>query len=93
MDARSVAARLRAEGIDVTVHRDGTLTARMTKPNGGAWGFWLTRHVKEFPGAVVLHTKEWQAADRFFEHAEVLFRLGPAPETVMVGRADSGRAA
>jgi len=85
MDAPTVAARLRAEGIAVTQHRDGSLTARLTKPSGGAWGFWLRDRIRAIEGAVIVVTKERPAADPYFEHAEVLFRLGPAPESVMVG--------
>lgn len=84
MDAATVKARLQAEGIAVTVHRSGRLTAKLTKPYGGAWGFWLTERVKSLPGAVVIFTRERPGADRFFEHSEVVFRLGPAPDSRLV---------
>lgn len=86
MDARTVAARLRAEGIACTVHADGRLTAKLTKPRSESWGLWLRDRVQSIPGAVVVVTKERPAADPYFEHAEVLFRLGPVPEGGMVGR-------
>lgn len=76
MDARTVAARLRAEGIACTVHQDGRLTAKLTKPRGGAWGLWLRDHIRAIPGAVVVVTKERPAADPYFEHAEVRFLVG-----------------
>ena len=84
MDARSVAARLRAEGIDVTVHRDGTLTATLLKPREQSWTHWLKDRVKALPGAVVTLTRERPASDPWLQHTEVRF---------VVGRADSGRAA
>lgn len=93
MDATTVRARLRAEGIACTVHRDGTLTASLLKRRDESWVDWLTDRVKAFPGAVLVSRGEWQTADPGFRRAVVRFRLGPAPENVMVGRADSGRAA
>jgi len=92
VDARTVAARLRVEGIACTVHQDGRLTAKLTKPRSESWGLWLRDRIRAIEGAVVVVTKERPAADPYFEHAEVLFRLGPAPESGMVGR-ESGRAA
>ena len=84
MDARSVSARLRADGIDVTVHRDGTLTATLTKPREQSWAHWLKDRVKALPGAVVTLTRERPASDPWLQHTEVRF---------VVGLADSGRAA
>lgn len=81
MDAATVKARLQAEGIAVTVHHDGRLTAKLTKPRSESWGLWLRDRVRAIPGAIVVVTKERPAADPYFEHAEVLFRLGPAPES------------
>jgi hypothetical protein len=92
MDARTVAARLRAEGIGCTVHQDGRLTAKLTKARSESWGIWLRDRVRAIPGAVVVVWRERPAADPYFEHAEVLFRLGPVPEQGLVGR-EQGRAA
>lgn len=92
MDARTVAARLRAEGIPCTVHRDGKLTASLMKPREESWVGWLMAKVKAIPGATPIHRRLRPAADPYFEHSEVVFRLGPAPETEVVGRGQ-GRAA
>lgn len=80
MDARSVTARLRAEGIAVTVHRDGTLTATLTKPREQSWAHWLKDRVKALPGAVVTLTRERPASDPWLQHTEVRFVLGPRVE-------------
>lgn len=75
MDARTVAARLRAEGIGCVVHQNGRMTAKLTKPRSEAWGLWLRDRIRAIPGAVVVVWRERPAADPFFEHAEVVFRL------------------
>lgn len=85
MDARTVAARLRAEGIACRSHRSGLCTASLMKPRSESWGLWLRDRVRAIPGAVVVVWKERPAADPFFQHAEVIFRLGPAPEAGVVG--------
>lgn len=92
MDARSVTARLRAEGIAVTVHRDGTLTATLTKPREQSWAHWLKDRVKALPGAVVTLTRERPASDPWLQHTEVRFVLGPA-RADMVGLAGVRRVA
>ena len=84
MDAATVRARLSAEGIDCTVHRDGTLTAGLLKPREQMWTLWLRDRVKALPGAVVTLTRERPASDPWLQHTEVRF---------VVGLADSGRAA
>ena len=91
MDARAVAARLQAEGIGCTVHQDGKITAKLTKPRAESWALWLRDRIKALPGTTVVLVRERPAADPYFAHAEVLFRLGPAPEAGMVESA--GRAA
>ena len=80
MDARSAAARLRAEGIDCTVHRDGTLTAALLKPREQSWTHWLKDRVKALPGAVVTLARERPASDPWLIHTEVRFVLGPHVE-------------
>lgn len=81
MDATTVRARLRAEGIDCTVHRDGTLTAGLLKPREQSWAIFLLHRVESIPGAVVWLSKERPAADPYFMHTEVRFRLSPEPVT------------
>ena len=80
MDARSIAARLRAEGIAVTEHRDGTLTAALLKPREQSWTIWLRDRVQALPGAVVTLTRERPASDPWLQHTEVRFVLGPRVE-------------
>lgn len=93
MDAATVRARLRAEGIGVTVHRDGTLVAALTKPREQTWTLWLRDRVKALPGAIVTAPPvERPAADPYFAHTEVRFVLGPA-RADMVGLADVRRVA
>lgn len=79
MDVRSAAARLRAEGIAATAHRDGTLTASLMKPADEYWAHFLLHRVESIPGAVVWLSRERPASDPYFMHTEVRFRLGPAP--------------
>ena len=79
MDARHVARLLRAEGIACTVHRDGKLTASLMKPREESWANWLMAKVKAIPGATPIHRRLRPAADPYFEHNEVIFRLGPEP--------------
>lgn len=78
MDARAVRARLESEGIAVTAHRDGSLTAKLTKPRSESWALWLRDRVKALPGADVRLVRERPAADPFFAHAEVRFLVGRA---------------
>lgn len=92
MDAATVRARLRAEGIGVTVHRDGTLVAALTKPREQSWAHWLKDRVKALPGAVVTLTRERPASDPWLQHTEVRFVLGPA-RADMVGLAGVRRVA
>jgi hypothetical protein len=80
VDARTVSARLRAEGIDCTVHRDGTLTAALMKPREQTWTLWLKDRVKALPGAVVTLTRERPASDPWLIHTEERFVLGPYSE-------------
>ena len=80
MDAATVRARLRAEGIDCTVHRDGTLTAALLKPREQSWTIWLRDRVQALPGAVVTLTRERPASDPWLQHTEVRFVLGPHVE-------------
>jgi aldehyde:ferredoxin oxidoreductase len=42
------------------------------------------------PGATPIHWRQRPAADPYFEHNEVVFRVGPAPEAEVV---ESGRTA
>ena len=88
MDARSAAARLRSEGIACTVHRDGTLTASLTKPREQSWAHWLRERVKALPGAVVTLSRERPAADPYLAHTEVRFVVGPPrlPDPIPTGR-------
>ena len=77
MDAASVCSRLAAEGIDVTVHRDGTLTAHLFKPREQSWERWLRDRVAALPGAIVTApSRERPASDPYFAHTEVRFVLG-----------------
>lgn len=92
MDAATIRARLRAEGIACRVRRDGVLVASLTKPRSESWALWLRDRVRQFPGAEVLVIVERPAADPYFAHAEIRFRLGTAPEAGVVGF-DSTRAA
>ena len=94
MDARSVASRLRAEGIDCTVHKDGTLTAALLKPREQSWTHWLKDRVKALPGAIVTAPPvERPAADPYFAHTEVRFVLGPArADMVGLGASVAGEA-
>jgi hypothetical protein len=73
-----------AEGIDCVLHRDGTLTARLTKPREQSWSRWLRDRVKALPGAVVTLVRERPAADPWLEHAEVRFAFD---RLAMVGHA------
>lgn len=76
MDAKTVRARLTAEGISVTAHRDGTLTASLTKPREQSWSLWLRDRIKALPGAVVTLVRERPDSDPYFAHAEVRFVVG-----------------
>lgn len=92
MDAATARAWLTAQGIDCTVHRDGTLTAGLLKPREQTWAHWLRDRVKTLPGAVVTLTRERPASDPWLQHTEVRFVLGPA-RADMVGLADVRRVA
>lgn len=76
MNARAAAARLQAEGIAVTTHRNGTLTASLTKPREQSWDRWLRDRVKALPGAVVTLVRERPASDPWLQHTEVRFVVG-----------------
>lgn len=76
MDAATAKARLRAEGVSVTAHRDGTLTASLTKPREQSWSLWLKARVGALPGAVVTLVRERPAADPWLAHTEVRFVVG-----------------
>ncbi len=76
MDAATVRTRLQAEGIDVTFHRDGTMTAEVLKPREQSWSLWLRDRIRALPGAVVTLVRERPASDPYFAHNEVKFRLG-----------------
>ena len=76
MDAVTARARLVAEGIAVTAHRDGTLTASLMKPRTESWALWLRDRVRQLPGVTVRLTRERPAADPYFAHAEVRFVVG-----------------
>lgn len=78
MDAVTVKNRLQAEGIAVTAHRDGTLTAKLTKPRAESWGLWLRDRVRALPGAEIALVRERPAADPYFQHSEVRFVVGDA---------------
>lgn len=80
MDASTARSWLVAQGIDCTVHRDGTLTATLTKPREQSWAHWLKYRVKALPGAVVTRTRERPASDPWLQHTEVRFVLGPRVE-------------
>lgn len=88
MDAATVRSRLIAEGIACRCRRDGVLIASLMKPRAESWSLWLRDRVRQFPGVKVVVTVERPASDPFFAHAEIRFRLGPEPATVMV---ESGR--
>lgn len=93
MDASTARSWLVAQGIDCTVHRDGTLTAALLKPREQAWTHWLKDRVKALPGAIVTAPPvERPAADPYFAHTEVRFVLGPA-RADMVGLAGVRRVA
>lgn len=95
MDARHVARMLRAEGVHCVAHNNGRLTARKTLARDARHGEGtrLLERVTRFPGAEVILAKDRPAADPYFHHVEVIFRLGPAPESVMVGGGEDRRAA
>lgn len=87
MDAATVRSRLAAEGVDVVVHRDGTLTASLTKPREQSWAHWLRERVKALPGAVVTLSRERPASDPYLAHTEVRFVVGSAGLVGREGRA------
>jgi len=76
VDAATVRARFTAEGIAVTAHRDGSLTAALMKPREESWRRWLREHVAALPGAVVTLVRERPASDPYFAHTEVRFMVG-----------------
>ena len=81
MDASTARSWLVAQGIDCTVHRDGTLTAGPLKPREQMWTLWLRDRVKAFPGAIVTAPPvERPASDPWLQHTEVRFVLGPRVE-------------
>ncbi len=81
MDASTARSWLVAQGIDCTVHRDGTLTAGLLKPREQMWTLWLRDRVKAFPGAIVTAPPvERPASDPWLQHTEVRFVLGPRVE-------------
>ena len=85
MDGSTLRARLASHG-KVTGHRDGHWTLRLVRPaeeNFDTQSLWRVVH-REIPGAVLNLWRCRRAADRYFEVHEVLFRLGPAPESRMV---------
>lgn len=91
MDAATIRLRLSGHG-DVSAHRDGTFTLSLTRPHGEFWSTRLQKAIRdEVPGAVVSVYRRRPAADRYFDHHEVVFSLGQVPAVGMVGRA--GRAA
>lgn len=73
MDAPTVAARLRAEGIACRVHRSGLCTASVMKPREQSWSGWLRARIEALPGAEVALVRERPAIDPYFMHAEVRF--------------------
>lgn len=73
MDAATARDLLTAEGIGCVLHRDGTLTASLTKPREETWERWLRERVRTLPGAVVTGSRERRAADPWFAHTEVRF--------------------
>jgi hypothetical protein len=81
VDAATIRARLQAEGIAVTAHRDGTFTAGIMKPRRESWVLWLRDRVRQFPGIEVIARIERPAADPYFAHAEIRFTLGTRPES------------
>lgn len=81
MDAATIAARLRAEGIACVRHRDGTLTASLMRPRAESWTLWLSDRVKQLPGVTGVRWRERPASDPYFMHNEVVFHLGPSPES------------
>lgn len=87
MDAPTVVSRLRAEGIACTAHRDGTLTASLLKPREETWVRAIQARVSQFPGASTFGWGEYETADPRLTRAVVRFRLGPAPESGVVGSA------
>lgn len=81
MDAKTIRLRLEPHG-DLTAHRDGSFTLSLRRPVGEYWRERLLRAVREeVPGARVRLIKCRPAADRFSEFHEVLFTLGPGPES------------
>lgn len=78
MDGLSIRERLQAQGIDVTFHRDGTMTAEILKPSEQSWSLWLRDRVKALPGAVVTLVRERPSSDPYFAHNEVRFVVGRA---------------
>lgn len=88
MDTAAARTRLQSEGVDVVVHRDGTLTASLLKPREQTWERWLRERVKALPGAVVTLSRERPAADPYLAHTEVRFVVG---SPAMVGRGAGGR--
>ncbi len=91
MDAASVRSRLAAEGIDVTVHRDGTLVAWVLKPSEQTWKYALAERVRALPGAVVVAPprESPSIASPYLSRTEVRFVLGSVG---MVGRVAAGAA-
>jgi hypothetical protein len=85
VDAATVRARLQAEGIAVTAHRDGMLTAGIMKPREQSWSKWVLYRVGLLPGTVVTLVRERPASDPYFAHNEVRFRVGTEPTSAMVG--------
>lgn len=83
MDTATVRSRLAAEGVDVVVHRDGTLTASITKPREQSWAHWLRDRVKALPGTTIALVRERPASDPYLAHTEVRFVVGSAG---LVGR-------
>ncbi len=73
MNGLSIRERLQVEGIDVTFHRDGTMTAEILKPREQSWTIWLRDRVRALPGAVVTLVRERPASDPYLAHTEVRF--------------------
>ena len=75
MNARTVAARLRAEGISAVAHRDGTVTASLMKPREESWIGWLRSRVASLAGAAPYFWGEWATNDPRFARAVVKVRM------------------
>jgi hypothetical protein len=81
MDAKSIRLRLSGHG-DVTAHRDGSFTLSLRRPVGEYWRERLRREVAlQVPGAQIRFDRCRLSADPYFEVHEVLFRVGPAPDS------------